>query len=186
MNYYAGIGSRETPPAICQLMIKIAHDLEDQGYILRSGGAEGADKAFESGVKYQARKEIYLPWRGFNGNQSILYLADDIFKKVEGNSLLKKTVEIAKYYHPAWDKLSNGAKRMMIRNIFQVLGGKLDSPVDFIVCWTKDGSATGGTGQALRYAMDHGIKIYNLYIDWEVLELNERIINNWVETGIRD
>lgn len=184
MKFYAGIGSRETPADICKLMTKIAHDLENQGYILRSGGADGADKAFEAGVSNPEHKEIYLPWKGFNGNFSPLFITEQIFNKEVCNPLFNMAVELAKKYHPKYDALSSGAKRMMIRNIYQVLGWDMNRPVDFIVCWTKDGSATGGTGQALRFAMDNGIKIYNLYIDWEVLELNERIIQNWVDAGL--
>lgn len=45
---YTGIGSRETPEwAICKIK-KIGGYLYDKGYTLRSGGADGADLAFES------------------------------------------------------------------------------------------------------------------------------------------
>ena len=46
-----------------------------------------------------------------------------------------------------------------------MLGPELMDPVNFIVCWTKDGKATGGTGQALRIAADpaYAIPIFNLY-----------------------
>ena len=56
MKYYAGIGSRKTPHDTCDLMTKIAIALDNRGYILRSGGAKGADKAFEAGSDTQ---EIY-------------------------------------------------------------------------------------------------------------------------------
>jgi hypothetical protein len=42
MKYYAGIGSRETPKDILDLISKIAIKLESLGYTLRSGGADGA------------------------------------------------------------------------------------------------------------------------------------------------
>jgi hypothetical protein len=51
-----------------------------------------------------------------------------------------------------------------------VLGWDLSAPVDFIVCWTKDGKASGGTGQALRLAEDRGIVIENLFFE-DVREL---------------
>lgn len=54
---YAGIGSRETPRSILDLMTAIARKLEALGYTLRSGGATGADTAFEEGV--ERLKEIY-------------------------------------------------------------------------------------------------------------------------------
>ena len=53
----------------------------------------------------------------------------------------------------------------MARNCHQVLGQDLKTPVDFIVCWTKDGGESGGTGQALRIARDLNIPVYNLYFE---------------------
>ena len=49
MNYYAGIGSRETPIDILHLFKKVAYYLSTKEFILRSGGAKGADKNFEIG-----------------------------------------------------------------------------------------------------------------------------------------
>ena len=46
---YTGIGSRETPTAILDLMIAIGGVLAQRGFTLRSGGADGADDAFEQG-----------------------------------------------------------------------------------------------------------------------------------------
>ncbi len=42
MAFYAGIGSRETPPIICAQMTEIAKYLDKYGFILRSGHAPGA------------------------------------------------------------------------------------------------------------------------------------------------
>lgn len=47
--YYAGVGSRETPQDILNTMYKIGKYLASKGYTLRSGGAIGADTAFENG-----------------------------------------------------------------------------------------------------------------------------------------
>ena len=58
-KYYAGVGSRSTPMHIQKLFEEIAATLAQNGYVLRSGGAEGADVAFERGcktVKNQASK----------------------------------------------------------------------------------------------------------------------------------
>lgn len=49
-KYYAGIGSRETPTRVLQLMIKAAQRLAQRGYTLRSGGADGADAAAVVGL----------------------------------------------------------------------------------------------------------------------------------------
>ena len=68
-KYYTGVGSRETPKDVLDLMEKIAYKLSKKGWILRSGGAEGADSAFFQGCeKYSSTPiaEIYIPWNGFN------------------------------------------------------------------------------------------------------------------------
>ena len=65
---YTGIGSRETPNDILTLMSKLATTLERQGYVLRSGGADGADKAFAKDV---TNKEVFIPWSGFGNIQQV-------------------------------------------------------------------------------------------------------------------
>lgn len=145
---YTGIGSRETPTELKNDIKSIVEHLNKKGYTLRSGGAPGADSFFE---EHAEKKEIYLPWRGFNGNTSLLF------------NPTPEAFEMAQKYHPNWGRLSHGAKKLMARNCHQVLGLDLKSPTDFIVCWTKDGKATGGTGQALRMAEDLKIPVYNLY-----------------------
>jgi len=148
MKYYAGIGSRETPINLQPLIDKIVNTLSE--YTLRSGGAPGADSMFE---KNAINKEIFLPWKNFNNNKSTLFnISSDAFI-------------IARKYHPSYDSLSDGAKKLMARNCYQILGFDLKSPVDFVICWTKDGKNTGGTGQALRIAKDLNIPIFNLYFD---------------------
>lgn len=150
MKYYAGIGSRETPIELKDNIKNIVEYLNSLDYILRSGAAPGADTFFE---EYAGQKEIYLPWRNFEGNESRLYKPS------------KESFEMAAKYHPNWYRLSIGARRLMARNCHQVLGQDLKTPVKFIVCWTKDGGATGGTGQALRMAKDLNIPVYNLFFD---------------------
>lgn len=67
---YAGIGSRETPPDICAVMTQVAHILSAMGWRLNSGGA---DSAFEAGASL---KDIFLPYKGFNKNRSLLWNTD--------------------------------------------------------------------------------------------------------------
>ena len=155
IKYYAGIGSRETPPSIEPMIEEIGKILSVRGYILRSGGAPGADSMFE---KYHTgEKEIYLPWYNFNNNESDLYL--DVFI----DRIVEKSMEIAKSFHPRWNQVSQAAKKLMCRNTFQVLGPDLETPVSFVVCWTKTGKIEGGTGQAMRIAKSMGIPIFNLF-----------------------
>lgn len=169
-SYYAGIGSRQTPDEIKTLITRIAIKLSEKGLILRSGGADGADEAFQKGVEIaKGKMEIYLPWNGFNNlsngfGQAIL---------VQDKASRRRAETLAAQFHPAYNSLSQGAKKLMQRNVHQVLGEiiNISKKSSFILCWTKDGAdgtnilvtqTTGGTGQAIRIALHYGIQIRNL------------------------
>jgi hypothetical protein len=147
-------------------MTSIASFMEKQGYILHSGGAEGADNAFELGVHNTDMKKIFLPWKGFNSNISMLY------------GVSEKAIALAKAFHPSWDTLSYAAKILIARNGYQVLGDSLDTPVDVVICYTPHGKAEGGTGQAIRIAQHYKIPIFNLYFKRDI----EQIVS-WMSTG---
>ena len=143
--FYAGIGSRKTPLGIQEQMTVFARVMNKEGYTLRSGGADGADMAFEKGAGGNC--EIYLPWKGFNGNPSPLWPPSP------------EAFIMGKHYHKGWNNLSEDGKKYHARNCHQILGQDLKTPVEFVACWTKDGKASGGTGQAIRIAMDLGIYV---------------------------
>jgi len=150
LNYYTGIGSRKTPIQILKLFTQIGKYLANKNYILRSGHAEGADSAFEYGcTMVNGQKEIYLPWNGFGGSDSTLIVKDS------------KAYEIAEQHHPYWHNLSQGAKKLQARNSHQVLGLDLNTPTNFVICWTKNGKDQGGTSQAIRIARAYNIPIFN-------------------------
>lgn len=148
MKYYTGIGSRRTPKDILELMTRIAKYLCSKDYILRSGGAVGADSAFEVGS--EEKKEIFLPWESFNNSKNKFF------------EIPVEAYEIGRKYHPAWANLKEYVKKFHARNSLQVLGKDLKTPSDFVVCWTRKGSVIGGTGQALRIAKAYDIPIFNL------------------------
>lgn len=138
MKHYSGIGSREVPPEIGELMIKIAVKLEELGYTLRSGAAGGSDSAFSLKVK---NKEIFIPWKSFG--EGIVPQETEF-----ANNLLKEV-------HPAYDRLSQGALKLHLRNVNQVLGADLNTPSKFLICWAKtdkQGSPIGGTRTAYNFA----------------------------------
>lgn len=160
MRYYAGIGSRETPPGILALMTKIATRLASHhgdGFWLRSGHAPGADQAFESGAVWEGEPHLtsFLPWDGFEGGK--VRFAPFAYGVSERNDA------IAEEFHPAWDRLTQGARKLHSRNVAQILGRPDEPYSSFVICWTKDGKASGGTGQAIRIADAFGIPVYNLY-----------------------
>lgn len=157
--YYGGIGSRRAPEHILAKMRWIGRVLALAGYCLRSGAADGSDEAFEQGCdEVKGAKDIWLPWPGFNGHADTgLYPTPAHF-------------EMASKTHPAWEHLTRGPRALHARNMGQVLGDNLATPVQFILCWTPDGCEseatrtrdTGGTGGAITLASRHGIPIFNL------------------------
>ena len=150
-KYYCGIGSRATPDDIQALMLALGCLLGRLGYCLRSGGADGADKAFESGADIdKSPKEIFIPWKGFNGNSGSVY------------PLPPQAFDIVNEIHPAPHKLTDAARRLHARNCQQILGPNLDSPSAFVICWTPGGEIVGGTATAIRLAMKHNIPVCNL------------------------
>lgn len=162
-NYraYAGIGSRETPDEILTTMRAVAARLKGDGWMLRSGGAPGADTAFEGGATVfgdYSQVEIYLPWSGFEHR---------LDQQVKRTHPQREAFAIAEQFHPAWERLSQGARSLHARNVHQVLGYDVTHPVlaKFILCWTEGGSGRGGTGQALRIARHYQVPIFDLALD---------------------
>jgi len=149
-KYYAGIGSRETPQDILELMTRVSKGLDRKRYVLRSGGAQGADKAFEAGVM-STRTEIMLA-------SDTLPVWTDVFTD---------------FFHPNPSALKDYPRKLMNRNAMQILGRCGSRPVDFVVCWTKDGKASGGSGHALRIANYYNIVVFNLRNKDALHELKE-------------
>lgn len=164
---YAGIGSRRTPPRICAQITEIARRLRARGWRLRSGGARGADAAFEAGAGADA--DIFLPFAGFNGHAGGIHPP------------AQRAFEIARAVHPAWDRMGEAAQKLQGRNTHQVLGAQCDSPVHFVCCWSPDGAEresdrtreTGGTGQAIALADRWGAPCFNLARPGALLRLKD-------------
>lgn len=163
-KFYAGIGSREIPSNVHKLINKISKRLCEDGYTLRSGGANGADTAFE---EYSNRSNIYLPYDRFNGR-----IADNKnYFKIDENTEDHYDALYSLKYHKYGSSLTGAPKKMMIRNYYQVCGHNKLPHSSFIICWTKDGAdgkvvtttkETGGTGQAIRIATALDIPVFNL------------------------
>ncbi|KKK66924.1 hypothetical protein LCGC14_2959220 [marine sediment metagenome] len=145
MKIYAGIGSRKTPKGVLEMMERTASRLARTGWILRSGGAEGADSAFERGCNHA-------------GGQKQIFRARDAKKWA--------FVEAEKHMpanRPPFKTWKPYVRGLIARNMMQILGENGDSPVNVVLCWTpakiKDG---GGTGYAIRCALSRSISVYNL------------------------
>ena len=156
MKWYTGIGSRKTPANVLREMEDISLTCYRLGWHLRSGGAKGADKAFESNA----------------ADRCVSYRPTD--------QMPQEAYDIArKFYEPyskrefgrSWSSTKAITKGLMTRNVYQVLGDDLNTPSQFVICWTPDGcessetrtKATGGTGQAIAVATAFQVEVINLY-----------------------
>ena len=162
IRFYAGIGSRETPADVLNLMERLGWKFSIEGFGLRSGGAQGADSAFAKGaidateLHDGQRPVIFEPWEGFAPREQQHYTVCHINQQA---------YNVAAEHHPAWFGLSQGAKKLHARNSQQVFGlwPQLHPiPVSFVICWTHDAKGGGGTGQAIRMAKDAGIAVFDL------------------------
>lgn len=145
-------------------MERIGERMARSGWILRTGMSPGADQAFFRGARVATGLvELYLPWSGFEEDAR----CEAIGVRVLGRPATA-AYELASRYHPAWDALDSAERDLRARDVHQVLGERLDEPVEVVICWTIDGSLdgrgmrSGGTSQALRVAHDHGIPVLNL------------------------
>lgn len=141
---YAGIGSRETPVNVCDLMFKIARHLAMHNWTLRSGHAKGADRVFENGcddATFGRKKEIFTA------------------KSV----IPEKAFEIAAEYHPAWHACNEPARRLHARNSMILLGADLVTPCNVVLAYAPGGNKFGGTSQGIRIAEGHKIAVLNMF-----------------------
>lgn len=136
MIKYAGIGSRDTPFLMLEKLSFVAGKLDNKGFLLRSGGAKGADRAFELA---STCKEIISP----------------------NDPIPEEAFEMAKRYHTHWHNLDDFGRRAHARNMMVIMGQYLDDPVAFVVCWTEQGAPVGGTATGIRCAESNEIPVFN-------------------------
>jgi hypothetical protein len=147
---YAGIGSRKTPEDVLKLMHAIAVKSAAKGRILRSGGAQGADQAFESGaLSANGRIESWNP-----------RLRPVIMHPWAVHECKRHCWE-----YPL-DQMQVFIQSLLVRNMYQILGEDSTHPVSGVILWTPDpdpcSPKSGGTRYAARCARMHGIPIWNL------------------------
>lgn len=145
------IGHRNSPSEILNKITQIAGFFAKKGWTLRSGGADGVDAAAELGFDSVVgmKKEIYLPWKGFNENKSLLEWS-------------KANWDEASKFHPNWANLKGAVRQLHARNMAIILGLDNNSPSDIIVAYTLNGEEVGGTATGLRCAAAYKVPIFNL------------------------
>lgn len=167
MKYYAGIGPRKTPADVQNVMTDIARQLVPTGWCLRSGHANGADRAFERGA---VNKQIFLPWEGFNGGYSNRI-------NVAYREICDQQFDIAKKHHPAWNRCSPAAQRLLCRNVPIILGETLDDPVTCVITWLPEPTYQGGTRHALNIAETYGVRVFDLNQRQDQIDMCKFILN---------
>lgn len=155
VKHYAGIGSRQTPQKVLLQMEKIGSFLAQKGYVLRSGGAKGADTSFERGCNnVRGLKQVWNP-------------SENYFPLHEW--AIQKASEVCWEY--PLEKMKAYTIGLITRNMYQIYGDSesLESsvPVEFVVYWSKsdplkEGLESGGARYAVRTAHSVGIPTYNL------------------------
>jgi Tfp pilus assembly protein PilW len=123
-------------------MMALTQDLYGAGFVLRTGRAKGADAAFLAGYE-KGPLSIYQPGElGWQPDE--------------------RAFEIAARIHPNWNACDEHAQALHARNVHQVLGDDLETPSEFLICWTKKGAPVGGTRTAIMVAQERGIPVYNM------------------------
>ena len=162
MKYYAGIGSRETPPEVLERMEKIGGFLARKGYTLRSGGARGADTAFERGADFaKGPKEVWNP------------RDENIFPHLWATEKASATC-----WEFPLERMKSFTIQLITRNMYQIFGDdeKDLKPVDFVIYYSpadpsQKGRESGGTRYAVRAALEENIPCFNLRNQAEELAL---------------
>ena len=171
---YAGVGSRRTPPNILDAMADIAQTLGDASAALSTGGANGADKAFETGaLRTDAPITVHTPWPGYNGYRPGRDPETDIdvvHPKSTDTIGGASYADIAREHHPYWSRCTRGVRALFVRNV-SILAGALDDdggtlPIRAVIAYTPNGlpvgREAGGAGHTLRTAAALGIPFVNL------------------------
>ncbi|KOC58542.1 RlpA-like protein [Habropoda laboriosa] len=167
-----GVGSRKIKPEGRELIDVVKYRLILSEYILASGDAIGADEQWWENYPHAIRERF--------GAIGCKYPKPDTIFVSDTEAQYADAKRIASKACISWRFLRQNYHRALhTRNVFQVLGYGLDTPSEFLVCWTPDGAEaetskkTGGTGTAIRVANTYGIPVFNLFNEDCLERLND-------------
>lgn len=161
----AGIGSRELSGEQLAVCYTLGQWSTKCGHRVISGNAEGADYAFASGANTvdPTKVSLMLPWMRFNAGQvqpgNVVVAVEDL-DPTEYHFYLR----IAREHHPRFDRLTQGAQKLHLRNgmILFPPAGNHPAPVDLVLAWPSQKPGGGGTGQGMRIAERLGVRLIDL------------------------
>jgi hypothetical protein len=142
------------------MMEELGEYIASKDFRVRTGNAQGSDQAFARGANRvdPGRTWLYLPWGGYEapaiveGNHVV-----DV-SLIENVSYRKEHfTKLASDNHPAWPNLTQGVRKLMVRNACIVWGSNL---VLAHLNHAKKGG--GGTGHGWRIAESLGIERIDL------------------------
>lgn len=153
-----GFFSNAEPPLDVKEKFKaLSEKLASLKFTIRvAGGNSEADDAARDAAG--EKLEEYLPWKGFENRESQYSFADE------------SSIEQACKFHPAADKMKEGAKKFLSRNLRLLQGKGNKSPVKFMIVWSEDGAQrlseknfkTGAIGHILSIAAGTKTRVFNI------------------------
>ena len=170
----AFIGSRKlAEPAhneAANLFYHVAKTSAELGHIIRSGGANGADVIAETAYRdaiyarsaSEDQVEIYVPWKNFQATRGFNNPLHHLHVIPSNPVLVQRANEMVYNTHPNPRALSQGALKLHSRNMNQVFGLDLNTPIDLCICWTEHGIKSGGTASAITLCERNNIPVFNL------------------------
>lgn len=171
------IGSRSlSEPQYIQdahLFYRVAYRCAELGHIMRSGAALGADLIAETAyrdaisncVADPSQVEIFIPWTRFQAVRGTNNPLHHLHQIPHDPLLIQQAREMVLSTHPAPERLTEGALKLHSRNMNQVFGLNLQTPIDACICWTPKGLKKGGTASAITLCENNSIPVFNLGIE---------------------
>ena len=164
---YAGIGHRNTPEKVRDMMTNIGSQLAQMGFILRSGNAIGADQAWEEGVT-RKMKEIFIVSRKHSCPFGII----PKFTQEQWDFVVSHYPGGSK----AFGKQNEYVQKLFLRNLNILCGKNLDDKVDFVAYWHEGEHCDGGTGHTVAMAKTLEIPCLNIWRGKDQQAMDEFVI----------
>jgi hypothetical protein len=160
----ACVGSRRLNDDELAECYELGKYLAGEGYVVTTGGAEGADLAFAHGCLSEFGHVIYyLPWEWSNwGHISTLCTRGSYDMVWYNPDWHQRWTEIGRKCHPNWHNLSDKGKKYHARNAGIMIGEDEEHEIVERIYAYPSPDRRGGTEQSFRMAKYLGIHIVNM------------------------